>query len=613
MTIGTWGRIGAMLVLVAFGTNAGAQGLSHWPEAGFHDSFEGVANAPAADSDAVRFLTQATFGATYDEITHLRDIGYQGWFNEQFTAPASTETQYLDWVASTFPDEYLSDDTRVEIWTINSVGTPDPSRGGYPNNAPTDQLRQRVAFALSELFVVSNSNGTLAYEPWALASFYDLLAADAFMNYRTLLEDVTKHPAMGIFLSMIMNQKADPDQNIHPDENYAREVMQLFSVGLTQLNIDGTPVLAGGEPVPTYDQTTVRGFAAVFTGWDWNNTGCGDNTYTCCMYNEEEGWGTYFWCGPSNYNDPPWRLPMQPIEHYHDSTSDKQLLVYPGVALPNGVLVHGGDAQTELTAALDNIFHHPNVGPFVASSLIRRLVTSNPTPQYVQRVATVFNNNGSGVRGDLRAVVKAILLDPEARYGQWQHPDTYGKLREPLLKVTQIWRAMEARTGNGRVSSLNVWPPLETEIGQAPLRSPTVFNFFRPDFQQPGEVEDRGLVSPEFQIMTDTMVVSTPNLLFSFIFCDYTGSDACWASDDPQTMQVYEDRDAAIAASNPTQLVDDYNLLFMAGQMSPFMRNVIVTRLNQLTEDDYGNDLGRVRVQHALYLIMNSPEYSIQK
>ena len=613
MTIGTWGRIGAMLVLVAFGTNAGAQGLSHWPEAGFHDSFEGVANAPAADSDAVRFLTQATFGATYDEITHLRDIGYQGWFNEQFTAPASTETQYLDWVASTFPDEYLSDDTRVEIWTINSVGTPDPSRGGYPNNAPTDQLRQRVAFALSELFVVSNSNGTLAYEPWALASFYDLLAADAFMNYRTLLEDVTKHPAMGIFLSMIMNQKADPDQNIHPDENYAREVMQLFSVGLTQLNIDGTPVMAGGEPVPTYDQTTVRGFAAVFTGWDWNNTGCGDNTYTCCMYNEEEGWGTYFWCGPSNYNDPPWRLPMQPIEHYHDSTSDKQLLVYPGVALPNGVLVHGGDAQTELTAALDNIFHHPNVGPFVASSLIRRLITSNPTPQYVQRVATVFNNNGSGVRGDLRAVVKAILLDPEARYGQWQHPDTYGKLREPLLKVTQIWRAMEARTGNGRVSSLNVWPPLETEIGQAPLRSPTVFNFFRPDFQQPGEVEDRGLVSPEFQIMTDTMVVSTPNLLFSFIFCDYTGSDACWASDDPQTMQVYEDRDAAIAASNPTQLVDDYNLLFMAGQMSPFMRNVIVTRLNQLTEDDYGNDLGRVRVQHALYLIMNSPEYSIQK
>ena len=613
MTIGTWGRIGAMLVLVAFGTNAGAQGLSHWPEAGFHDSFEGVANAPAADSDAVRFLTQATFGATYDEITHLRDIGYQGWFNEQFTAPASTETQYLDWVASTFPDEYLSDDTRVEIWTINSVGTPDPSRSGYPNNAPTDQLRQRVAFALSELFVVSNSNGTLAYEPWALASFYDLLAADAFMNYRTLLEDVTKHPAMGIFLSMIMNQKADPDQNIHPDENYAREVMQLFSVGLTQLNLDGTPVLAGGEPVPTYDQTTVRGFAAIFTGWDWNNTGCGDNTYTCCMYNEEEGWGTYFWCGPSNYNDPPWRLPMQPIEHYHDSTSDKQLLVYPGVALPNGVLVHGGDAQTELTAALDNIFHHPNVGPFVASSLIRRLVTSNPTPQYVQRVATVFNNNGSGVRGDLRAVVKAILLDPEARYGQWQHPDTYGKLREPLLKVTQIWRAMEARTGNGRVSSLNVWPPLETEIGQAPMRSPTVFNFFRPDFQQPGEVEDRGLVSPEFQIMTDTMVVSTPNLLFSFIFCDYTGSDACWASDDPQTMQVYEDRDAAIAASNPTQLVDDYNLLFMAGQMSPFMRNVIVTRLNQLTEDDYGNDLGRVRVQHALYLIMNSPEYSIQK
>jgi uncharacterized protein (DUF1800 family) len=147
-----------------------------------------------------------------------------------------------------------------------------------------------------------------------------------------------------------------------------------------QLNPDGTPVLSGGVQVPTYDQATVRGFAAVFTGWDWNNTGCGDTTYTCCMYDEDEGWGTYFWCGPSNYNDPPWMLPMEPVEHYHDNTSDKQLLVYPGVALPGGVLVHGGDAQTEMTHALDNIFNHPNVGPFIATRLIERLVTSNPTP-----------------------------------------------------------------------------------------------------------------------------------------------------------------------------------------------------------------------------------------
>ena len=603
----------AALLAGSFAAATGAQAQSHWPDASMHDGFDGLANGPATDTDASRFLAQATFGPTSADITHLLAVGYDGWLNEQFGTGASTETQYLDWFATTFPDDYLSDDQRLAIWTINSVGTPDPSRGGYPNNAPTDQLRQRVALALSEIFVVSNSNGTLAYEPWALASFYDMLAADAFGNYRTMLEDVTKHPAMGIFLSMIQNQKEDPEQNIHPDENYAREVMQLFSVGLKQLNIDGTPVLVGGQPVATYDQGTVRGFAAVFTGWDWNNTGCGDSTYTCCMYDEEGGWGTYFWCGPSNYNDPPWQLPMQPIEHYHDNTSDKQLLNYAGVSLPGGVLTHGGDAQAELTEALDNIFSHPNVGPFIATRLIERLVTSNPSPAYVRRVAQAFNNNGQGVRGDMRGVIRQILLDPEARYGPWQMPDTFGKLREPLLKITQMWRAMAARSTSGQIGSLNPWPPIEEQIGQAPLRSPTVFNFFKPDYTQPGEVESRGLVSPEFQILTDTMIVATPNYFFHEVFCDYTGSTDCWASDDPTTMQMNEDRDAALAATDPAGLVDEYSKLFMGGQMSPFMKTVLVTRLNQMSVDDYGSELGRKRVQHALYLILNSPEYSIQK
>jgi uncharacterized protein (DUF1800 family) len=596
------------LIAVSLSTVAFAQSSSHSPDGSMHDGFDGLAAGPAFDSDAARFLAQATFGPTTSSIAHLRDVGYEAWLSEQFAQPASTETQYLDWLVPI--QDYISDDARLEIWSINSVGTPDPSR----NNAiPTDQLRQRIAFALSEIFVVSNSNGTLAYQPWALASFYDMLAADAFGNYRTLLEDVTKHPAMGIFLSSIQNQKEDPEQNIHPDENYAREVMQLFSVGLNQLNLDGTPVLAGGQPVPTYDQATVRGFAAVFTGWDWNNTGCGDTTYTCCMYDETEGWGTYFWCGPSNNTDLPWRLPMEPIEHYHDNTSDKQLLNYTGVSLPNGVLAHGGDAQAELTEALDNIFNHPNVGPFIATRLIERLVTSNPSPAYVRRVAEAFNDNGAGTRGDLRAVIRQILLDPEARYGNWSAPETFGKLREPLLKITQMWRAMEARSQSGRIGTLSPWPAIEEQIGQAPLRSPTVFNFFKPDYAQPGEVHDRGLASPEFQILTDTMIVATPNYLFHEIFCDYTGSEDCWASDDPATMQMNEDRDAALAASDPAALVDEYSRLFMSGQMSPFMKGVLVNRLQQMSADDYGDNLGRRRVQHALYLILNSPEYSIQK
>jgi hypothetical protein len=176
-----------------------------------------------------------------------------------------------------------------------------------------------------------------------------------------------------------------------------------------------------------------------------------------------------------------------------------------------------------------------------------------------------------------------------------------------------MWRAMEARSQGGRIGTLRPWPPIEEQIGQAPLRSPTVFNFFKPDYAQPGEVHDDGLASPEFQILTDTMIVATPNYLFHEVFCDYTGSDACWASDDPSTMQMNEDRDAALAASDPAALVDEYSRLFMSGQMSPFMKGVLVNRLQQMSVDDYGNELGRRRVQHALYLILNSPEYSIQK
>jgi uncharacterized protein (DUF1800 family) len=616
----------AMLV-VACALPIRAEAQSHWRDRGFHDSFEGVANGPATDADASRFLAQATFGPSSDDIAHLRAVGYTAWFNEQFAAPASTQVPYLDWVEHLIcpaGDDYCNTvaewaGTRLQTWTINAVGTPDPSRS---QNVPTDQLRQRVAFALSEIFVVSNSNGTLAGQPWALASFYDMLAAEAFGNYRTLLEDVTRHPAMGVFLSSIQNQKANAEENIHPDENYAREVNQLFSIGLVQLNPDGTPRLSAGQPIPTYDQATVRGFAAVFTGWDFNSIGCSvdyqDGMPLCC--NNPENPDQYFYCGPGNADDLEWQRPMEPVEYWHDDVSDKQLLVYPGVALAGGLLLHGGGAQAEMTAALDNVFHHPNVGPFIATRLIQRLVTSNPTPAYVQRIAQVFNDDGSAahVRGNLKAVVKALLLDPEARYGQWQRPETFGKLREPLLKITQVWRAMQARTptGNaqysGRAGNLQTWPPIVEQIGEAPLYSPTVFNFFKPDYAPAGEVRTRGLVGPEFQILGDTMSTSTPNYLFHEIFCNYTGSTACWGADDPQTLLTNEAHDAALGVANPGGLVDRYSLLLMGGQMSPFMRNVLVTRLNAMDAADY-DDIGRARVQEALYLILNSPEYSIQK
>lgn len=606
---------------------ARAQPQSHWPDQSFRAGFEDVAAGPASDAEASRFLAQATFGANPDDIAHLRAIGYGAWLDEQFAQPPSTQVGYLDWVerlVCPIDDDYCNvvaewAGTRLQAWTINAVGTPDPSRA---RQVPADQLRQRVAFALSEVFVVSNSNGTLAGQPWALASYYDMLAADAFGNYRRLLEDVTKHPAMGVFLSSIQNQKADPDQNIHPDENYAREINQLFSIGLVVLNPDGTPKLVGGQPVPTYDQATVRGFAAVFTGWDFNSVECSvdyeDGVPLCC--DNPDNPDQYFYCGPNNPDDPAWQRPMEPVEYWHDRSSDKQLLAYPGVALPAGVLPHGGDAQAELTAALDNVFHHPNVGPFIATRLIQRLVTSNPTPAYVRRVAQAFDDDGSAahVRGDLKAVVKAILLDPEARYGHWQMPETFGKLREPLLKITQMWRAMQARTPGGdpayadRPGNLDTWPPIVEQIGEAPLYSSTVFNFFKPDYAPAGEMRTRGLLGPEFQILGDTMSTATANFLFHEIFCNYTASERCWGAGDPQTLQMNQARDAALAASDPAALVERYDLLLMGGQMSPFMRGVLVARLQAMRASDY-DDIGRARVQDALYLIFNSPEYSIQK
>ena len=575
----------------------------------FADDFETTEGFPVDDAAAARFLAQATFGPTTAAIAHLRDIGYAAWLDEQFAAPASTQVPYLDWVEA-LPSQpegnnHVTDDTRVEIWTINAVGTPDPSRAG---RVPTDQLRQRVAFALSEVFVVSSSNGTLTYQPWALASWYDMLVANAFGTYRDLIEDVTLHPAMGIFLSHIQNQKADAARNIRPDENYAREVMQLFSIGLVQLAPDGRPLLDDdGQPIPTYDQATVRGFAQVLTGWNWNNTGCGPDSYVCC---DED---TYLNCGPYDYNVPAWKLPMQPVQAFHDSAGAKQLLVYDDVALDDGILPGGGDAQADLAAALDNLSRHPNVGPFIAHRLIQRLVTSNPSPAYVARVAAVFADNGHGARGDLRAVVRAILLDDEARRGHLQQPATFGKLREPLIKTTHLWRAMAARTSSGRVDSLTPYPAIEAWYGQGPLRSPSVFNFFRPDYRQPGEINALGLFSPEFQILSDTMAVSTPNRLFSMSFCYFTTpagtlDERCW-TEGGATMYLDTARDAPLAASDPAGLIDRYDLLFLSGQMSDFMRDILLARLQAID----GSNRGRLRVQHALYLILNSPEYSIQK
>ena len=529
---------------------------------------------PIRANDAARFLAQATFGPSLADIEYLRQRGYQRWLNEQFAMPASYQSPYLD--AVPFGQGYEGQRLRTEAWFLHALGGPDPF---VPAIVHRDQLRQRVAFALSEIFVVSDRHDFLFPQPYAMAGYYDVLVRNSLGNYRQLLEEVTLHPAMGLYLSMLGNQKPDPTRNVRPDENFAREILQLFSVGLVRLNRDGSPLLDGqGQPIPTYDQFTVKGFAHAFTGWSF--AGCGH--YPSCWFND--------------FDAPAWRMPMTPYPAYHASVEDKQLLVYPGVALPGGVLPGGGSAQADLDAALDNIFHHPNVGPFIARQLIQRLVTSNPSRGYVARVAARFNNNGVGVRGDMKAVVRAILLDREARQ-PGAHPHL-GKVREPILRLTNLWRALDAGTESGRIE---IWDPQEY-LGQAPLRAPSVFNFFSPSYKPIGELSERGLFAPELQLATDFQLPITNDALGDAVYLNYIRG--------PQGGDVALDldRDAPLAA-NPDALLDRYDLLFFSGRMSSRTRQILLAHLEATPNGDGGRD----RVREALYLIVNSPEYTVQK
>lgn len=551
----------------------------------FTASFDEAPEGPYNDYEAARFLTQATFGPTRAEITRLRQIGYNAWLNEQFALPFSGHQNYLDQIA-TIPED-VGQHIRYEAFMQRALSAP-------------DQLRQRLALALSEILVISDQSGAINGEPFAMAHYYDQLGTHALGNYRALLEKVTLDPVMGHYLSMFRNQRPDPVNNVRPDENYAREIMQLFSIGLVALNpdgsaVDGDPATPGVQTVASYDQDTIRGFAHVFTGWAWFN---------CPADNFE-------YCGPGA-TGAGWLQPMAPNVEFHALEGNKQLLDYPGVALPGGILPAdprpGATTQTvrdNLAAALDNVFGHPNVGPFISRRLIQRLVSSNPSPAYLGRVAAKFNNNGNNVRGDLGAVVRAILLDPEAR-ARPVTGATAGKLREPLLRWTQVWRALFAADPNGRFNDWYVWYPYATV--QAPLHANSVFNFFLPDYANPGaDVAQAGLVSPEFQIETDTFLTRFTNLLDGFVTWQYSGNNSQFL--DPDITRVSIEREKILSA-NVEQLLEHLDVLLMGGSMSPFMRS---TLRNHLAAIPLGDDNGYRRATDALSVILASPEFVIEK
>ena len=515
-------------------------------------------------NDAARFLTQATFGPKMADITSLQTKGFDTWLSEQLALPADSHLAYVDRLVQAEPTKSFYDEAMMETFWNQTV------KGN-------DQLRQRVSFALSEFFVVS-FNSNLSGEFYAMASYADMLNRNAFGNFRQLLEDVTLHPAMGRYLDALQNDKEDTVTGRQPNENYAREVLQLFSIGLYQLHPDGSLKLGTtGLPIETYDQNIVQGFAHVFTGWSYG-------TFT----KTENNWK---WPPVWNNGSQFWRVPMETWPNHH-STLAKTLL--------NGATLTAGQTpQKDLQDALDNIFNHPNVGPFVARQLIQRLITSNPSPAYVYRVTQKFNDNGSGVRGDLKAVIKAILLDYEARSTDVLANQGYGKLREPVVRLAQLFRVFNYSCPCNKIPVYWMDSPVYA-LGQNPYRAPTVFNFFEPNHSHPGHVATAGLHAPEFQITNEVSITGISNFMRYVVFNGFK-----WDAAKPLTPDF-----SALSplAANPTQLADHLNLLLMSGQMSAAMKTTIVNELTKMSASDLTE-----RTKEAIHLVVTSPEYVIQK
>jgi uncharacterized protein (DUF1800 family) len=535
-------------------------------------SITGIASAAASSASggqigsaaASRLLMQGTFGATIDGIGVAAGQSYASWFAGQAAAPVSLTLPYVQKSGQAWSNQ----------WFNNAV-------------LGSDQLRQRMAYALSQILVVSDTSAAVQYNNVALGAYYDVLARDALGNFRTLLQDVTLSPAMGAYLNMLRSDKPDAATGVHADQNYAREVMQLFTVGLVKLNLDGSVQTDGnGNPVATYDQSVVEGMANALSGW----------ASAPVSHTGDAAW----------QYDMDWVKPMVAYESHHDEDAKT---ILGGVVIPAG-----GTASSDLKKVLDTLFNHPNVGPFISKQLIQHLVTSNPSPGYVQRVAAVFNDNGSGVRGDLLAVAKAILTDPEAVNAGGS---SYGKLREPLLRLTELWRAFAAQDGSGNLHESNILILSPAEFQEFPLDAPSVFNFFRPDYEYPGALT-QGLVVPEFQITNEYSLVATSNELqwraYQYIDSQggvHAGPDYDESSQLSATSVMLHTAQWEPYAASASGLVDELNLVLMGGQMPSAMRSTLIGYAGGITGSDAASKAARV-VETA-ELLMNSPQFAVQR
>ena len=516
--------------------------------------------------DASRVLEQATNGVTAGDVAHVQSVGISAYLAEQFAADPS-QYKGFSYTPHTAPSDcQYHTATPTDASSICSRDTYSPFQVQRQfflhalNDA--DQLRQRVAFALSQIFVASSVE---IYEAYGMADYQNLLLNDAFVNFRTLIQDVTLSPVMGHYLDMVDNDKTNLANGTTPNENYAREVLQLFSIGLYELNPDGSQILDGsGNPVLTYTQDVIEGFSSLFTGWTYPAlAGASSN-----------------WTNPTNYDG----IMVAFADHHEEST--KELL--------NGLIVPANQTPAQdLKMALDNIFNHPNVGPFIGKQLIQHLVTSNPTPAYVARVSAVFANNGSGVRGDLGAVIKAILTDPEAR-GDAPAAGNFGHLREPALFVTSVLRSMGGQSDG--VLPRNA----SSNMGQ-PIYSPqTVFNFYPPSYAIPGAPT----LAPEFGIDDAATALARANFINTVIMGGGAEPDPTVSGSTGTAV----DLTSLSATKDPTALIQQLNQTLMHGSLSSQAAAVVLFAMNAQSTTD---PLAAART--ASYLVLTSSQYQVER
>ena len=559
------------------------------------------------DTDAVRFLTQATFGPTVESVEELLEKGGEAWFNEQITLPFTswTDLRTNSWIEEV---DQIDSNANGKDWLVELFFE-------TAQNSP-DQLRQRVTYSLSQLFVVSRVTD-LGHREKVFTDYWDTLGKNAFGNFRDLLGSVTLHPTMGHYLGMLGNIKADPEKNIRPDENYAREIMQLFTIGLSELNQNGSLKLdASGNAIETYDQETITQYAAALTGWYYDVRGhdvSQSNFFGKNITGFPMAWGVGI-------------KPMIAYDRIHQKT-EKNLL--RGYYIPPG-----GHAEEAVQTVLDSLFYHPNLAPFFSLHLIRQLVTSNPTPAYVARVSAVFNNNGQGVRGDIGATVKAILFDPEARSPDITQIPLYGKVKEPLLFITHLNRLFNISVLSPITVSpennrgTNKWTRIAGEPSQRALYAESVFNFFRPDFAPVGEIANMGLVAPELQIVTEASIVNDVEMFrwattreiwewdikndrdpeqFTLAW-DFTALDERWENDGYEA--VIDFLNLYLTGNNMGQEYKGH-LLSLSTNSSYWMAFDGVEATWDVTFTDR---MQRHQfLQKLLYLIITTPEFRVQK